>query len=130
MHKLAGLSPRPVRWHNYIMKRFAFLPLLVAFLAIASLALAPVATMARTNAIAPSAMQAAMDDMSCCPDMAIPDCGKSCPLMVVCMGTTLPPAPAIFASVALSDIGSDLDSADDARIAGLDPNPPRKPPRI
>lgn len=78
---------------------------------------------------APSSMSMA-DDMPCCPDQAKSDCLTTCPLMVMCLGITLPAKPATFSPIRMDGASSLLASLDDHLVDGLGASPPRKPPRI
>ena len=115
---------------------------ILAVLAIVGLALAPVVQPAMAlqvskdmhAAMSSSAVDAVIadvaDDMPCCPSKpALPDCGKDCPLMALCVtapihfvsqtGLTV---PLTFVAVVFPGAHSDL--------ASIAQPPPRKPPKV
>jgi hypothetical protein len=115
---------------------------ILAVLAIVGLALAPVVQPAMATQVSkdmPAAMSSsaadvviadAADDMPCCPSKpALPDCGKDCPLMALCVtapihlvSQTALTVPVAFVTVVFPGAHSDL--------ASIAQTPPRKPPKI
>jgi hypothetical protein len=115
---------------------------ILAVLAIVGLALAPVVRPAMAVQVSKdmhatmsgsavgAIMADAADDMPCCPSKpALPDCGKDCPLMALCVtapihfvSQTALTVPLAFVTVVFPGAHSDLVSIAQA--------PPRKPPKI
>jgi hypothetical protein len=109
--------------------------LLAAFL-IAGLVLAPLAARANVDSMASMATvtmagdAAAMsDDMLCCADKSAPvDCDQ-CPLMALCMSTTLQaPLPAGVAEIQPVTLRMLLPGSD-SEVESVAYSPPPKPPR-
>jgi hypothetical protein len=108
---------------------------LLAIFAIVGLVIAPLAARANTGAMAPMAMtampdDAAMsDDMPCCPEKSAPvDCDQ-CPLMALCVSTTLQaPLPAGIAEIQPVTLRILLPGSD-PEVESLGYSPPPKPPR-
>jgi hypothetical protein len=115
---------------------------LLALLATVGLMLAPIArsaaampaagsmSMGAHSVMADESSTDAAEDMPCCPgEPSIPDCGKDCPFMALCVSAPLnvvPLAsftvPRAFVGVVFPDNHSDLTS--------LALAPPEKPPKI
>ena len=107
----------------------------LSVLAIIGLAVVPIArpamTLPNTNvAMVDDTAMGMPEDMACCPKQApVPDCGKDCPLMALCVtapihfvsqtGLTV---PLTFVTVAFPGAHPDLVSIAQA--------PPRKPPKL
>ena len=111
-------------------------------LAIVGLALAPVVQQAmavQASKEMPAAMSGsaadvviadATDDMPCCPSKpALPDCGKECPLMALCVNAPIHfvsqtelTVPLTFVTVVFP--GSQCD------LVSIPQTPPRKPPKL
>ena len=70
------------------------------------------------------------DNMSCCPQKQLPDCGKSCPLAVLCLSPSVPAVPAKFGVIArlVREVAFILQT--DLLITGLGEPPLQRPPRI
>jgi len=104
---------------------------LLSILAIAGLLTAPLAmpTSAATGDASMSEMATMSDDMPCCPHEkpVWPDCSKSCPLAVMCMGMFVPAASA-FLPVRLAVADVKVPGDEIWRHLLPDPPPP-KPPR-
>jgi hypothetical protein len=109
-----------------------FIARLLAILAIAGLAVAPLATPAAAKASGHAEMtdMASMStDMPCCPDekSGCPDC----PLAAICVLKITPAAPALADAILMrlpTKTGHTV--SDDALSHGLDRPPPDHPPRI
>ncbi len=108
---------------------------LLAIFVIVGLVIAPLSARANTGAMAPMAMtampdEAAMsDDMPCCPEKSAPiDCDQ-CPLMALCVSTTLQaPLPAGIAEIQPVTLRMLLPGSD-PEVESLGYSPPPKPPR-
>jgi hypothetical protein len=121
------------------VKRSIHLCRLLAVLVIVGLVIAPLT--ARANAGAPASMTsmsmtsmsgdaAAMsEDMPCCPDKSAPaDCDQ-CPLMALCVSTTLQaPLPAGVAEIQPVTLRMLLPGSD-PEVESVAYSPPPKPPR-
>ena len=118
---------------NHFVKRSIHLCRLLAVFLIAGLVFAPLAARANVDSMAVASMAddaASMsDDMPCCPDKSAPvDCDK-CPLMALCVSTTLhAPLSASVAAIQAVALRMLLPVSDpEAESLGL--LPPPKPPR-
>ncbi|MEH2533782.1 hypothetical protein V1274_004791 [Bradyrhizobium sp. AZCC 1614] len=108
---------------------------LLAIFVIVGLVVAPLTARANTGAMAPMAMKAMSDDaamsddMPCCPEKSVPiDCDQ-CPLMALCMSTTLQaPLPAGIAEIQPVTLRMLLPGSD-PEVESLGYSPPPKPPR-
>jgi hypothetical protein len=115
------------------VKRSIHLCRLLAVFLIAGLVLAPLAARANVDSMALMAMAgnaAAMsDDMPCCPDKSAPvDCDQ-CPLMALCVSTTLQaPLPAGIAEIQPVTLRMLLPGSD-PEVESVAYSPPPKPPR-
>jgi hypothetical protein len=115
-----------------VKRSIHFCRLLAVFL-IAGLVLAPLAARANVDSVASMAMAgdgAAMsDDMPCCPDKSAPvDCDQ-CPLMALCLSTSLQaPLPAGVAELQ-PVIQQMLRPGSDPEVESLGYLPPPRPPR-
>ena len=84
-----------------------------------------------TNAMASASSSMVMTEpMPCCPDKTLPDCGKTCPLMVMCFAPTLPANAAAFLPVRRDTMRLTLAPYDEGLVEGAAPFPLRRPPRI
>ena len=119
------------------MKRSIHLCRLLAFFLIVGLVIAPLSARANGGAMASVAMTSMSgddmadmsDDMPCCPDKSAPaDCDQ-CPLMALCVSTTLqallPAGVAEIQSVTLRM----LLPGSDPEVESVVYSPPPKPPR-
>jgi hypothetical protein len=118
------------------VKRSVHLCRLLAVFLIAGLVLAPLAARANVDSMASMATAtmagdapAMSDDMPCCPDKSAPvDCDQ-CPLMALCVSTTLqaplPPGVAGLQAVTLRM----LLPGSDPEVESVAYSPPPKPPR-
>ena len=86
---------------------------------------APVMAMAATS---PSMQMA--DAMPCCPQKSPPDCGKACPLLIMCFAPVLPVCPVASLPVQMDAKKLHQAMGDDAPIEGAALFPQRRPPRI
>jgi hypothetical protein len=115
------------------VKRSIHLCRLLAVLLIAGLVFAPLAARANVDSMGSMTMvgdAAAMsDDMPCCPDKSAPvDCGQ-CPLMALCVSTTLQaPLPAGVAELQPVILRM-LRPGSDPEVESLGYSPPPRPPR-
>jgi hypothetical protein len=119
-----------------LVKRSIHLCRLLAVFVIVGLVIAPLTARANTGVMASMAMTsisddaAAMsDDMPCCPDKsAIPDCGQ-CPLMALCISTTLQaPLPAGVTEILPVTLRMLLPGSD-PEVESVAYSPPPRPPR-
>jgi hypothetical protein len=118
------------------VKRSIHLCRLLAVLVIVGLVLAPLTVRANTAATASMAMTSMSDDtaamsedMPCCPDKSAPvDCDQ-CPLMALCVSTTLQaPLPADVAEIQSVTLRMLLPGSD-PEVESVGYSPPPKPPR-
>jgi hypothetical protein len=115
------------------VKRSIHLSRLLAVLVIVGLVIAPLTARANTSGMAMTSMAddaAAMaDDMPCCPDKSAPaDCDQ-CPLMALCVSTTLQaPLPAAVTEIRPVTLRMLLPGSD-PETEGVGYSPPPKPPR-
>jgi len=118
------------------VKRSIHLCRLLAVLLIAGLVFAPLAARANADSIASMAMASMADDaasmsedMPCCPDKSAPvDCGQ-CPLMALCVSTTLQaPLPAGVTEIQPVTLRMLLPGSD-PEVESVAYSPPPKPPR-
>ena len=70
------------------------------------------------------------DAMPCCPEKSPPDCGKTCPLLVMCLAPVLPACPVASLPIQLDAKKLEQAMGDDAPIKGAALFPQRRPPRI
>jgi hypothetical protein len=119
------------------VKRSIHLCRLLAVFLIAGLVFAPLAARASVDSKASMAMAAAMaddaanmsGDMPCCPEKSAPvDCAD-CPLMAICMATTLQAQPSADIAEAEPVMLGMLLPASDPEAESLGLLPPPKPPR-
>jgi hypothetical protein len=119
------------------VKRSIHLCRLLAVFLIASLVFAPLAVRANADSMASMAMTSMSgdhmadmsDDMPCCPDKSAPvDCDQ-CPLMALCVSTTLQaPLPAGVAEIQPVMLRKLLPGSD-PEVESVAYSPPPKPPR-
>jgi len=118
------------------VKRSIHLCRLLAVLLIAGLVFAPLVARANADSIASMAMASMADgaasmseDMPCCPDKSAPvDCGQ-CPLMALCVSTTLQaPLPAGVTEIQPVTLRMLLPGSD-PEVESVAYSPPPKPPR-
>jgi hypothetical protein len=118
------------------VKRSIHLCRLLAVLVIVGLVIAPLTARANTGATASMAMTSMSDDrapmsedMPCCPDKSAPvDCDQ-CPLMALCVSTTLQaPLPADVAEIEAITLRMLLPGSD-PEVESVGYSPPPKPPR-
>jgi hypothetical protein len=118
------------------VKRSIHLCRLLAVLVIVGLVIAPLTARANTGATASMTMTAMSDDtaamsedMPCCPDKSAPvDCDQ-CPLMALCVSTTLQaPLPAGVAEIQPVTLRMLLPGSD-PEVESVGYSPPPKPPR-
>jgi hypothetical protein len=118
------------------VKRSIHLCRLLAVLVIVGLVIAPLTARANAGATASMAMTsmsddmtAMSDDMPCCPDKSSPvDCNQ-CPLMALCVSTTLQaPLPADVAEIEAITLRMLLPGSD-PEVESVGYSPPPKPPR-
>src|SRR4051794_25104145 len=119
------------------VKRSIHLCRLLAIFLIAGLVLAPLAARANVDSMASMAMTSMSgdhmadmsDDMPCCPDKSAPvDCDQ-CPLMALCVSTTLQaPLPAGIAEIQPVTLRMLLPGSD-PEVESVVYSPPPKPPR-
>ena len=118
------------------MKHSIHLCRLLAFFLIVGLVIAPLSARANAGGMASMAMTSMSDgvadmsdDMRCCPDKSAPvDCDQ-CPLMALCVSTTLQaPLPAGVAEIQPVTLRMLLPGSD-PEVEGVGYSPPPKPPR-
>jgi hypothetical protein len=132
-----GFPPRAGLCETASVKRSIHLCRLLAVFLIVGLVIAPLSARANGRALASVSMTsmsgADMADMSdgmpCCPDKSAPvDCGQ-CPLMALCVSTTLQaPLPAGVAELQ-PVIQRMLRPGSDPEVESLGYSPPPRPPR-
>jgi hypothetical protein len=120
-----------------VVKRSIHLCRLLAFFLIVGLTIAPLSARANGRAMASMAMTSMSgadmadmsDDMPCCPDKSAPmDCAD-CPLMALCVSTTLQaPLPAGIAEIQPVTLRMLLPGSD-RELDSVAYSPPPKPPR-
>jgi hypothetical protein len=121
-----------------LVKILSVIRRLLAILAIAGLAVAPMAMPTATQAAATSdqsmvdhAAMAMPEDMPCCPKKApIPDCGKDCLFMAMCATQLLCNAVQESGLVMPLALASIFFPGNDTDVAGLSQGPPPRPPKI
>lgn len=102
--------------------------LLVVF----GLAFAPLGASPSNAAVAGPALSIMQDDMPCCPDgkPMVPDCGKDCPLAVLCMlGVVCAPLPEALSFLLPALLGDDFLNGRDVILPSLAGEPPPRPPK-
>jgi len=115
------------------VKRSIHLCRLLAIFLIAGLVFAPLTARANGGAMVSTAMSGDMadmsDDMPCCPEKSAPvDCDQ-CPLMALCVSTTLQaPLPAGVAEIQPVTLRMLLPGSD-PEVESVAYSPPPKPPR-
>jgi hypothetical protein len=118
------------------VKRSIHLCRLLAIFLIAGLVFAPLAARANVDSVASMAMASMADDaasmsddMPCCPEKSAPvDCDQ-CPLMALCVSTTLQaPLPAGVAEIQPVTLRMLLPGSD-PEVESVAYSPPPKPPR-
>ena len=102
---------------------------ILSMLAIIGLIAGSVNAPVMAMAAAEPSMQMA-DAMPCCPDKTLPDCGKACPLLIMCVAPVLPVSPVASLPVQMDAKGLQEAMGDDAPIKGAALFPQRRPPRI
>jgi len=119
------------------VKRSIHLCRLLAVFLIAGLVFAPLAARANVDSMASMAMTSmsgdhmadVSDDMSCCPDKSVPAGCDQCPLMALCVSTTLQaPLPAGIAEIPPVTLRMLLPGSD-PEVESVAYSPPPKPPR-
>ena len=73
------------------------------------------------------------DDMPCCPDgrPMVPDCGKDCPLAVLCVfGVVSAPLPESLSLLLPASVGDDFRNGRDVILPSLVGEPPPRPPKV
>ena len=116
-----------------LVKRSIHLCRLLAVLVIVGLVIAPLTARANTGGMAMTSMSddtaAISEDMPCCPDKSAPvDCDQ-CPLMALCVSTTLQaPLPAGVAEIQPVTLRMLLPGSD-PEVESVGYSPPPKPPR-
>jgi len=103
---------------------------LLAVFLIASLVFAPLAARANMGSASTADDMAAMsDDMPCCPDKSAPVGCADCPLMALCVSTTLQaPLPASVAEIQPVTLRMGLPGSD-PEVESVVYSPPPRPPR-
>lgn len=118
-----------------VMNRTSAMWRLLALFALLGMLIAPVSTIAAENAMALSkiaVMPGMQDDMPCCPDAkpVMPDCGKSCPLVIICTSSAVFALPRDDWSAArlswTSHVYADMQFD---RLSSVAAEPPARPPR-
>ena len=85
---------------------------------------------APAKAVPKIASMSMADNMPCCPEKQLPDCGKSCPLAVLCLSPSVPAVPAMVGVIARFMREEAFIPQADLLIAGLGAPPLQRPPRI
>jgi hypothetical protein len=125
------------------MKLLTALRRLLSGLAVLGLVLAPLAppamamgvnagaVMSDHEAMAQDAAMAMPGGMPCCPEKApVPDCGKDCPLMALCMANFVPTLPtAANGQFVVFKLASVVMPRNDPAVGSLSQAPPHRPPK-
>jgi hypothetical protein len=131
-----GFPSQPGLCETGFVKRSIHLCRLLAFFLIVGLVIAPLSARASGGAVASMAtasisgdMAGMSDDMPCCPDKSAPvDCDQ-CPLMALCVSTTLQaPLPAGVAEIQPVTLRMLLPGSD-PEVESVAYSPPPRPPR-
>ena len=101
---------------------------ILSILAIIGLIAGSVNAPVMAMAAAEPSMQMA-DAMPCCPEKTLPDCGKTCPLLIMCLAPVLPACPVASLPIQLDAKKLEQAMGDDAPIKGAALFPQRRPPR-
>ncbi len=117
------------------MKLWTALCRLLSILTVAGLMTASMAppSMATAGTASPSVtdMVSMPGDMPCCPDRdQAPDCGKACPLAILCLGMGIAQASAPGSMIARLDTIAVMLPGGDIAYRSRGAPPPRKPPRL
>ena len=120
-------------WQTIRVKLWSVFRCLLPTLAVVGMLISPLAVPATAAPADRAAMTDMADDMPCCPDEgpAIPDCGKSCPLIMVCLAKCLqniPPAGSTLLVPLL--MAGLLVPRNDALGPSIPFPPPARPPRV
>ena len=119
------------------MKHLSALLRVLSLFALLAMLIAPVSMVAAEYTMADmsvkaSAQMVGMQDMPCCPDErpVKPDCGKSCPFVIIC-STTVPLAllKADWTSASFSWTDHVYGEEKFSRLSSLAAEPPARPPR-
>jgi hypothetical protein len=104
---------------------------MLAMLALAGILVAPVAAPAAAGTSERDAIAHMAGDMPCCPDEkpAVPDCGKTCPVMAACVAKCLQDAAIAGSDLKPPVLVALLVPSNDAPGASLLQEPLPKPPR-
>ena len=102
---------------------------ILSMLAIIGLIAGSVTAPVMAMAAAEPSMQMA-DAMPCCPEKTLPDCGKTCPLLIMCLAPVLSAYPIVSLPVRLDAKRLEQAMGDDAPVKGAAHFPERRPPRI
>jgi hypothetical protein len=88
--------------------------------------------MAMSSDVAVSSDVAMPSDMECCPKKAshVPDCGKDCPFMALCLGIGLQQGDRVASLCAPMALVSTLIPGNQRDLDGLAQAPPIRPPKI
>jgi hypothetical protein len=118
------------------VKRSIHISRLLAVFLIAGLVFAPLAARARADsptsvAVAAMVEEAALmaKDMPCCPEKSAPADCADCPLMAICMVTTLQARPSASIALVTAVMLRMRLPASDPEAESLGLSPPPKPPR-
>ena len=127
------LSPCARMWQTISVKLWSVFRCLLPTLAVVGMLIAPLAVPATAALADRAAMTDMADGMPCCPEEgpAIPDCGKSCPLMMICLAKCLQNIPPAASTLLVPLVMAGLFvPGNDALGASLLHPPPARPPRI
>jgi hypothetical protein len=105
---------------------------MLLLLAVFGLAFAPLGASPSSAAVAGPALSIMQDDMPCCPDgkPMVPDCGKDCPLAVLCVsGMVSAPLVETHSFFLLAPVGDDFLNGRDLILPSLIGEPPPRPPK-
>ncbi|RWP12547.1 hypothetical protein [Mesorhizobium sp.] len=105
---------------------------MLLLLVVFGLALAPLGASPSSAAVAGSALSM-QEEMPCCPDgrPMVPDCGKDCPLAVLCVvGVVTAPLPETLAFLLPAPVGDDFLNGRDVILPSLVGEPPPRPPKV
>ena len=127
------------------MNRVTTIRRFVALIVIAGLVLAPVllsigatamqmpaGMLSAHSGMAMSSDMAMPSDLECCPKKGshVPDCGKDCPFMALCMGIGLQQGDRVASLCAPMALMSTMIPGNQRDLDGLAQPPPTRPPKI
>ena len=131
------MSPFHATLRRVILDDMKLLARLLSVIAVIGLLVFPISAVAAGNAMAVAEQAQAqamsdMGDMPCCPGIKPmkPDCGKDCPLVVICTtSTAVHLAKADWSPAAIHWSSMDFRPLASSALASLAAEPPARPPK-